>query len=93
MVKLAVPGVEQAVCATGCELMDGVVFTVSATLVEVAAAWGAVPLTIQSYPAAAATVFAVVSVDKESVLVVAPETVDPLPWTPLTRFTPFRRHW
>ena len=38
MVKLAVPGVEQAVCATGCELMDGVVFTVSATLVEVAAA-------------------------------------------------------
>ena len=40
MVKLAVPGVEQAVCATGCELMDGVVFTVSATLVEVAAAQG-----------------------------------------------------
>ena len=70
MVKLAVPGVEQAVCATGCELMDGVVFTVSATLVEVAAALGEqYRLRCKEPPVAA------VSVDKESELVSRPETV------------------
>ena len=82
------PGVEQAVCATGCVLMDGTVFTVSATLVEVTAAQGAAPLTTQSYPDAAATVLALVRLDKLSVAVVEPATL-----APSTRFTPFRRHW